>query len=92
MTGNMLFEILDPFLMWKQIYLSLRETISGSGSADVSRLTLPPLYAESEADTKHPQSLSNSPVSSSALFDCTMKKFRNYMHPSSHSPSSISSR
>lgn len=36
MTGNMLFEILDPFLMWKQIYFSLRDTIDRAGSAEVS--------------------------------------------------------
>lgn len=36
MTGNMLFEILDPFLMWKQIYFSLRDTIEGRGSSKVS--------------------------------------------------------
>lgn len=39
MTGNMLFEILDPFLMWKQIYFSLREAIEGDGPAEVGRLT-----------------------------------------------------
>jgi hypothetical protein len=38
MTGNMLFEILDPFLMWKQIYLSLRKTISETGTGGVSGL------------------------------------------------------
>lgn len=37
MTGNMLFEIIDPFLMWKQIYTSLRETITTSRSVEVSR-------------------------------------------------------
>ncbi|KAI5481667.1 cellular morphogenesis-related protein [Pseudohyphozyma bogoriensis] len=30
MTGNMLFEIIDPFLMWKQIFFSVRDTIKES--------------------------------------------------------------
>ena len=38
MTGNMLFEIIDPFLMWKQIYASVRESISSSGEVEVRRL------------------------------------------------------
>lgn len=29
LTGNMLFEILDPFLMWKQIFLALRHSVQG---------------------------------------------------------------
>ena len=29
MTGNMLFEIIDPFLMWKQIYNSVRAAVNG---------------------------------------------------------------
>lgn len=35
MTGNMLFEIIDPFLMWKQIYASVRENIGSSGKIEV---------------------------------------------------------
>lgn len=31
----MLFEIIDPFLMWKQLYIAIREGINGSGSPDV---------------------------------------------------------
>lgn len=34
MTGNMLFEIIDPFLMWKQIYTSVRSSVSGEGNGD----------------------------------------------------------
>ncbi|SCZ93044.1 BZ3500_MvSof-1268-A1-R1_Chr6-2g08425 [Microbotryum saponariae] len=33
MTGNMLFEILDPFLMWKAIYFSMRSSIVSAYSA-----------------------------------------------------------
>jgi len=40
MTGNMLFEILDPFLMWKQIYFSLRDAVDGAGSVEVGRFLL----------------------------------------------------
>ncbi|KAM0788392.1 hypothetical protein ACM66B_001530 [Microbotryomycetes sp. NB124-2] len=39
MTGNMLFEILDPFLMWKQIYGMLQEAISGGTTRDPIGLT-----------------------------------------------------
>lgn len=36
LTGNMLFEILDPFLLWKQIYLSIKKTMSSeSGAVEV---------------------------------------------------------
>lgn len=35
MTGNMLFEIIDPFLMWKQIYIAVRDTINGSEPSEV---------------------------------------------------------
>ncbi|KAL8286531.1 hypothetical protein RQP46_004548 [Phenoliferia psychrophenolica] len=34
MTGNMLFEIIDPFLMWKQIYIAVRDTITGTGPSE----------------------------------------------------------
>ncbi|SCV67868.1 BQ2448_5479 [Microbotryum intermedium] len=44
MTGNMLFEILDPFLMWKAIYFSMRSSIVSACSAgsrsDVSTIEL----------------------------------------------------
>ncbi|KDE03256.1 hypothetical protein MVLG_06250 [Microbotryum lychnidis-dioicae p1A1 Lamole] len=33
MTGNMLFEILDPFLMWKAIYFSMRSSVVSACSA-----------------------------------------------------------
>ncbi|KAK4051842.1 hypothetical protein OIV83_002547 [Microbotryomycetes sp. JL201] len=39
MTGNMLFEILDPFLMWKQIHGMLQEAISGGSAGDPIGLT-----------------------------------------------------
>ncbi|GAA5913260.1 Dop1p [Sporobolomyces salmoneus] len=32
LTGNMLFEILDPFLLWKQIYLSICSALNETGS------------------------------------------------------------
>ncbi|KAK4333987.1 Protein dopey [Rhodotorula toruloides] len=32
MTGNMLFEIVDPFILWKQIYLAIRAGLSPSSS------------------------------------------------------------
>ncbi|KAM0754971.1 hypothetical protein T439DRAFT_284317 [Meredithblackwellia eburnea MCA 4105] len=34
MTGNMLFEILDPFLMWKQIYSAVKTTIIEEGDIE----------------------------------------------------------
>lgn len=54
MTGNMLFEILDPFLMWKQIYFSLRDTIDRAGSADVSSCSVKPRI---DADPTSSQSI-----------------------------------
>lgn len=38
MTANMLFEILDPFLMWKQIYHSIRASVQDTEAKDVSRM------------------------------------------------------
>ena len=43
MTGNMLFEILDPFLMWKQIFFSLKSTIDD----DVKQTTGVSVFATS---------------------------------------------
>ncbi|GAA5936298.1 Dop1p [Sporobolomyces koalae] len=34
MTGNMLFEILDPFLLWKQIYTSLGSALTQDGGTE----------------------------------------------------------
>ncbi|KAK4703671.1 hypothetical protein P7C70_g2546, partial [Phenoliferia sp. Uapishka_3] len=34
MTGNMLFEIIDPFLMWKQIYGAVRDAVEGKGTIE----------------------------------------------------------
>lgn len=33
MTGNMLFEIVDPFILWKQVYLAVSTELSPSSSA-----------------------------------------------------------
>ncbi|BGP31712.1 hypothetical protein JCM10296v2_003486 [Rhodotorula toruloides] len=33
MTGNMLFEIVDPFILWKQIYLAIRAGLSPTSPA-----------------------------------------------------------
>ncbi|GAA6010233.1 hypothetical protein JCM11491_005403 [Sporobolomyces phaffii] len=35
LTGNMLFEILDPFLLWKQIYLSVCSTLTRDAATEV---------------------------------------------------------
>jgi hypothetical protein len=40
MTGNMLFEIIDPFLMWKQVFFSIRDAIKGNGSVEVGSYSL----------------------------------------------------
>lgn len=48
MTGNMLFEVLDPFLLWKQLYLTSRDEVEGiqdgekerSSSLDLARFVI----------------------------------------------------
>ncbi|GEM07562.1 cellular morphogenesis-related protein [Rhodotorula toruloides] len=34
MTGNMLFEIVDPFILWKQVHLAIRADLSSSSSTE----------------------------------------------------------
>ncbi|GAA5921263.1 hypothetical protein JCM3775_002966 [Rhodotorula graminis] len=34
MTGNMLLEVLDPFLLWKQLYVALRADLAGEAGAE----------------------------------------------------------
>ncbi|GAA6000168.1 hypothetical protein JCM10207_007887 [Rhodosporidiobolus poonsookiae] len=34
MTGNMLFEILDPFLLWKQVYAAVKGELEGGASEE----------------------------------------------------------
>jgi hypothetical protein len=38
MTGNMLFEILDPFLLWKQIYLTIKSELVGEEKKEEERV------------------------------------------------------
>ncbi|GAA5992102.1 hypothetical protein JCM5350_006348 [Sporobolomyces pararoseus] len=38
LTGNMLFEILDPFLLWKQIYFSVRSALNADGASEAIEL------------------------------------------------------
>lgn len=39
MTGNMLLEVLDPFLLWKQLYIALRADLAGEpGGEDAVEL------------------------------------------------------
>lgn len=40
LTGNMLFEILDPFLLWKQIYCAVRRALNDDAGLEV-RLASP---------------------------------------------------
>ncbi|GJN87072.1 hypothetical protein Rhopal_000017-T1 [Rhodotorula paludigena] len=37
MTGNMLFEVLDPFLLWKQLYLTSRNEVEGIQDGEKER-------------------------------------------------------
>lgn len=38
MTGNMLAEVVDPFLTWKQLYTSVKSALTISSTAEVSHI------------------------------------------------------
>ncbi|BGP38275.1 hypothetical protein JCM10449v2_002204 [Rhodotorula kratochvilovae] len=42
MTGNMLFEVLDPFLLWKQLFAAVRADLAGeaNGAVDLARFVV----------------------------------------------------
>lgn len=80
MTGNMLFEIIDPFLMWKQIYISVREAIKASNDA-VRYVVVVSARFDADLDGI----LRSQYYWQDSLykrFDFTMKKFRNCTRPS----------
>lgn len=81
MTGNMLFEILDPFLMWKQIFCSLSVTIDDDAvqSEEVSFS----LVRCAALELTSIRSQSRSFDSSYGCLGFMTKRFRNSTRPSS---------
>lgn len=76
MTGNMLAEVVDPFLTWRQLYTSVKSALTVSSTAEVSHIIFHFILFDTDSSNSR---LSNLLDLSFLLSDFITRRYKNFM-------------